>query len=83
MDYGNMLTLGGFALDNAPTTRILKPEELWNLDTKMDDGKPATGKVIARFYGTCTNAGSATDTSANYLLTSSSLGCTAIFRNLF
>lgn len=28
---------------NATAYKIIKPAEMWNLDTKMDDGKPATG----------------------------------------
>jgi hypothetical protein len=26
---------------------VFSPEEAWNIDTKMDDGKPGTGKVRA------------------------------------
>ncbi|WP_371356729.1 hypothetical protein, partial [Salmonella sp. M132] len=46
--YGNTLFMGtacsgdpGCGLSGA----ILKPEEAWNIDTKLDDGKPATGFV--------------------------------------
>ncbi len=28
-------------------TYLLKPEEYWNLDVKMDDGKPASGKIYS------------------------------------
>jgi len=35
-------------LYSTTTTRgILKPEEAWNIDTKMDDGSPVYGKVYA------------------------------------
>lgn len=51
---------------------ILKPEEAWNIDTKIDDGKPAYGKV--RAAENCVNS-TATAASASYDLTNSSLRC--------
>lgn len=54
----------------------LKPEEIWNVDTKVDDGKPGTGNLIAYPYiANCTNAASATDYAATYLLTISTPTC--------
>lgn len=47
--YGNILTL--IAEGNAANSRFLTPEEMWNIDTKMDDGKPATGGVFANRAG--------------------------------
>ncbi len=81
--YDNILEFGGTIVNSDANIAILKPEELWNLDTKLDDGKPATGKLWARRYSTCTNATSVTDTAASYLLTSSSPGCVAIFTQAF
>lgn len=45
-NYGNALLFGGGTATDLPT-EILKPEEAWNIDTKMDDGKPATGSVTS------------------------------------
>ena len=47
-NYGNILEFGHIA-NGAHFTYgpVLTPEELWNIDTKTDDGKPATGKIIA------------------------------------
>ena len=83
LQYDNFFEFGGIVANGDPDTVILKPEELWNIDTKLDDGIPATGTVIARNYGTCTNSASITDTSGTYLLTSSAVGCIAIFRQIF
>lgn len=51
-----------------PTNTVLKPEKAWNIDTKIDDGKPGTGHLIGlgRTWGAnaCTTAASATDTNA-------------------
>ncbi len=43
---GSMSGGGG----NTPDREALKPEELWNLDTKMDDGMPDSGKVMLGIF---------------------------------
>ncbi len=54
----------------------LTPEDAWNIDTKLDDGMPASGRVTANSQSTCTvTSGS----SITYLLTSSTVGC-ALYR---
>lgn len=45
-NYGNAFLFGGGTSATLPTA-VLKPEEAWNLDTKVDDGKPATGMVLS------------------------------------
>lgn len=62
----------------------LKPEETWNLDTKMDDGRPGTG--ILRVYEGNTNCHDATPSTtvaiagtANYRLNYTSAACALIF----
>ncbi|MDO8381018.1 type II secretion system protein [Phenylobacterium sp.] len=61
---------------------IMPAADAWNIDTKMDDGKPATGKVAT--WKTTMNACASSDTqSAEYLLSSSSTSCALIFRNVF
>ena len=57
------------------TGNILRPEELWNIDTKLDDGKPNTGKVTSS-GGSCLTDATPT---ASYLLTNSDISCYAIF----
>ena len=36
--YGNVLEFGGIYANDQPLTNIFKPEEMWNIDTKLDDG---------------------------------------------
>lgn len=63
---------------------VLKPEEAWNIDTKMDDGRPGLG--IMRVYETnsnCHDAGGWSATlplasTANYKLNSTSVACMLI-----
>jgi hypothetical protein len=66
----------------------LRPEELWNIDTKMDDGKPALGKLVVSRWNQCTTGASTADTvNARYLLDPPSHAmsnrCVGVFRNAF
>ena len=88
-DFGNLLVLGAQAPGNYPVASNLKPEEAWNLDTKLDDGKPARGKVWVRDgYGfgnasACTTSTSATDYAGEYNLAVSAVGCVLWFARAF
>lgn len=89
-DYGTALfigtpsalwQMGGFGLT---------PTELWNIDTKLDDGKPITGKVVIvnttagtpMSLSACSTAVNNADYTADYLLTSENGDCTPAFRQL-
>lgn len=37
--------LGGPTTAGWPAGRLLSPEEMWNIDTKLDDGRPALGTI--------------------------------------
>ncbi len=63
-----------------PDGPVLKPEEAWNLDTKLDDGKPASGSIVSGFVGTCTDSTDATLITANYNLISSTNSCFLVFK---
>jgi prepilin-type N-terminal cleavage/methylation domain-containing protein len=82
-NYGNLLTLGGTTAASWNYTPVLKPEEAWNLDTKLDDGMPGAGKLIIGNITTCANATSNTDYAATYRLDSSSTACLFYFTNAF
>ena len=63
---------------------VFKPEELWNIDTKMDDGRPGLGKIMANNWDACTDATASTQArTANYLLADSSVACPAHFPSAF
>lgn len=76
-----------FGLQNAATVTegaAIKPDEAWNIDMKMDDGRPGLGNVRAyEGYTQCQDAGSSVSValanSANYLLTSTTVACNLIF----
>jgi len=77
-------------LFNRPTVSgVLAAEEAWNIDTKMDDGKPGQGKVYSNWSDTystaatpCTTATSGADKDASYNLTAKSKDCGLFFINL-
>lgn len=92
-DYGNLLVIGSLTTNTAPITPLLKAEEAWNIDTKLDDGKPATGKIVVRSRVSCatasdgsaltSSAADAAKTDAVYALSSTGMVCVPVFRTLF
>ncbi len=90
--YGNSLLFGGQSTVGQPAVAALKPEEAWNIDTKMDDGKPATGQVVPLNRMNCTvfangsamtnNAAGAAAMDANYALATNSAQCMFTLRRL-
>jgi prepilin-type N-terminal cleavage/methylation domain-containing protein len=89
VDYGNALVFGASYTTDLPINRILKPEEQWNIDTKMDDGKPGTGKIVAREFvgwgnaGACTQSTSQTDYAGSYNLSNSAASCVIIATRVY
>ena len=83
-DYGNSLQIGGFTSAFWPNTPLFKPEEAWNIDTKMDDGGPGTGKLstFRIWAGTCSTTGSTAGAGA-YNLTNNSPACFLVFKRSY
>ncbi|MES2984498.1 MAG: prepilin-type N-terminal cleavage/methylation domain-containing protein [Pseudomonadota bacterium] len=82
VDYNsNLFIFGQNNVSNEPTTNItLSPEEAWNIDTKMDDGKPGRGRIIGLRWALCTTAAANTDLDSAYLLNNGgAVGCALIF----
>lgn len=79
--YGNALSIGNsISVGVIPSAPTMKPEEAWNIDTKLDDGKPALGKIRPFINSTnCTDNATTTVTTASYTLTNSSKDCGLIF----
>ncbi len=88
LDYENVFKFGAARSTNSTVLAVMTPEEAWGVDKKIDDGLPARGKVIARFWNdACAAAddGSSAndDYNASYRLSDSSIQCALMFRNLF
>ncbi|MES2984499.1 MAG: prepilin-type N-terminal cleavage/methylation domain-containing protein [Pseudomonadota bacterium] len=75
----NLLLFGQATANDIPATAAIAPEEAWNIDTKMDDGKPGRGRIIGARWSTCTNASGNTDIDTTYKLTDPSIACTLVF----
>ena len=82
-NYNNYLAFGAKSGIADTIGYALKPEELWNIDTKLDDGKPGTGKILAFHYAACANAASASDLTASYALSTTTIACSALFIQAF
>ena len=85
-NYRNLFYLmGSYNASLSPThNRVLKPEEAWNIDSKVDDGKPRLGKVRSRkstFMAGCVS--SDVGATAEYVLTSDTTACTLNFASGF
>lgn len=80
-DYGNQLIVGGSSPSSWNYGPVFKPEEAWNIDTKMDDGKPGQGKVYGYYWNNlcATGAASQTDNANGVYNLSSSAGMCALY----
>ena len=73
--YNNGGDRNAFATRGFPLT----PEEAWNLDTKLDDGKPGTGRIASTHFTTDPNcADNATHELAEYVLTFTGAACNIV-----
>ena len=82
--YGNGFQIG--VLNGlAPNAPFLKPEEAYNIDMKIDDGKPATGKVVmlSTSLAICSDTSTSSNMAANYLLSATGNTCALLFRQAF
>lgn len=86
-NYGNIFYFGSLAPGGSAVNPIMKPEDVWNVDTKMDDGKPATGSLVTWEYdGTaCSDlaaSGAGSLAASAYLLSATGTPCRLIFKNV-
>lgn len=72
----NTLIFSGTNASSWVSTAVIRPEEAWNIDTKMDDGRPAFGLVRGSPAGGCT---SGTTSAATYVLTTTTQICSVAF----
>ncbi len=86
-NYGNVFYFGAQASGNDVTyAPLIKPEEAWNSDKKIDDGLPGTGKLRVLENTSSVTPGCATTddaSTAEYALSNSSKLCSFIFPEVF
>jgi hypothetical protein len=46
-DKENIFLLGAASNTSLPFGDLLLPEEMWNIDIKIDDGKPGLGGIMS------------------------------------
>jgi len=81
--YGNAFVFAGDFPGTSPYHYVITPEEAWNIDTKLDDGKPQTGKIWAIFWALCTTAASSSAINGDYKLTETNAYCSLIWPKMF
>ena len=79
--YRNALIIGGRGDGIWPDLPVIKAEEAWNIDSKVDDGLPAQGRVVAYTPGACTTSpdSSATNFAVTYNLTNTTNGVCGLY----
>ena len=92
--YPHVLVLGIASGDPIASAGPLTPEDAWNIDNKLDDGKPGSGRVLslknsnqANAATGCSNQAYSTTVSiaasSDYLLTNSKPICALVFKMNF
>lgn len=86
--YSNVFKIGQARANEHPFGGFLIAEEAWNIDQKMDDGMPATGRIrlyVANGLSECTDtvANNPATISANYRLQSTLRSCSLVFPQAF
>lgn len=90
-EYGNTLTYGATINGCNPVGGLLVPDEAWNVDTKLDDGKPGLGRLLTRVScavdgcspgcnTATTSAGATTASTAEYALGGTTRACSFYYR---
>lgn len=77
------LKIGASSSSSMNNSAVMSSEEAWGIDVKMDDGKPAVGRVIVIRYPNCTNAANSTSLDADYRFNVSGIQCALAFVNPF
>ena len=80
MDYGPTFMFGIKTIGAETDSRVFRPEEAWGIDVKMDDGKPAYGNVILRFWNTCSTSIANDNYTGEYKLLETQIQCALYFR---
>ena len=77
-EYKNHFRIGKDDGSGWNNNAFIKPEELWNVDTKMDDGRPALGNLRSWKTAYLPNCVTNDTSAADYALTQPGKNCAAI-----
>lgn len=75
--YMNWIRVGSYSANNSTIGLAFRPEEVWNIDTKIDDGSPAFGRITANkpFGGTPDCTTTSVSATAEYKLSIGTATC--------
>jgi prepilin-type N-terminal cleavage/methylation domain-containing protein len=59
---------------------VIAPEDAWNVDKKIDDGRPAFGRLLSSWEHNCTTASGDTETDAEYNFIETRERCRLFFK---
>lgn len=81
----NTWVVGAPTLYHGPEAEAFTPDEVWSIDTKMDDGKPGQGiMMVSSWRAECTTASSGTEyITAEYRFTEKGKYCRITFPRAF
>lgn len=89
-NYGNVFNIGKQITGCNPVGGVFKPEEAWNIDTKLDDGKPGMGALLTRVScsgdgclpncNTATTSAGSAASNAEYLLGGTTAACSFYYK---
>lgn len=77
--YNNSFTVGQMNPGGWPNSPLLRSNEAYSIDAKIDDGKPGTGIVRGYSWSNCTTATSSSTISADYKSGSARRICSLFF----
>ncbi len=83
LTYANYFFFGGQHATSIPVTPVLKPADALSIDTKLDDGKPGTGSVIAYYRTTCADSTAVDDYDSAYRASDTTAQCALYFVRQF
>ncbi len=78
-EYGQLLQIGAQNGFHRTGGSAFTPEEVWNIDMKIDDGKPGYGKIKTLKFSSRPCATTDDHTTAEYNLTNSDITCNIRF----
>ena len=78
-DYGTFMQLGAASPSDITWYQAFTAEDVWNIDMKIDDGRPGRGKVLIEWWDVCSTAATNDDYDGDYLLSADGEICSIIF----
>lgn len=83
LNYGNAFAFGAVAAASYTRLGVLSVQDTWGIDTKLDDGKPGTGRIIVINWNSCTTSTTNTDYAGQFNLDNTTATCAFYGKEIF